>query len=102
MTMTYQWAVIGAGPAGIATVGKLLDAGIQPKEIAWIDPKFSVGDFGTLWRDVPSNTKVVSFLRFLNASPAFSYATCEQDFAINHVPPEQNCQLHLMAEPLQW
>ena len=24
---TYQWAIVGAGPAGIAVVGKLLDSG---------------------------------------------------------------------------
>ena len=43
----FDWAVIGAGPAGIAAIGKLLDAGIEPQRIAWIDPTFAVGDFGT-------------------------------------------------------
>ena len=36
--MTYAWAVIGAGPAGIAAVGKLLDHGVADKDIVWIDP----------------------------------------------------------------
>ena len=35
--MSYAWTVIGAGPAGIAAVGRLLDHGIAPEEIAWVD-----------------------------------------------------------------
>lgn len=40
----YEWVVIGAGPGGIACIGKLLDAGISAADIAWIDPQFNVGD----------------------------------------------------------
>src|SRR5579883_2712872 len=99
---TYQWAVIGAGPAGIATVGKLIDEGIPPREIAWIDPQFNVGDFGTIWRNVPSNTTVKLFLKFLHASPAFAYQTCPHDFALNQANPDETCVLERMAEPLRW
>jgi cation diffusion facilitator CzcD-associated flavoprotein CzcO len=60
--MTYVWTVIGAGPAGIAAVGKLLDRGIADKDIAWIDPAFAAGDIGAKWRSVSSNTKVGTFL----------------------------------------
>jgi hypothetical protein len=97
-----QWTIIGAGPAGIAVVGKLLDAGIQPTQIAWIDPAFKVGDFGTLWRPVSSNTTVRLFLAFLNAAESFGYKDCPIDFPINHLPPQQTCNLHAMVEPLQW
>lgn len=100
--MVHQWAVIGAGPAGIATVGKLLDQGITPRDIAWIDPKFTVGDFGTRWRHVPSNTKVSLFLKFLQAAQSFDYQNCREDFALNHIDADQTCQLELMADPLQW
>lgn len=100
--MTYQWAVIGGGPAGIAAVGKLLDHGVNSKEIVWIDPKFSVGDFGTLWTNVPSNTKVELFQRFLHACESFNYKNCSEDFELNHVPRNKTCQLRLMADPLQW
>ena len=58
---TFQWAVIGAGPAGIAAIGKLLDNDIDPAHIAWIDPAFCVGDFGTEWKNVSSNTRVKLF-----------------------------------------
>lgn len=99
---TYQWAVIGAGPAGIAAVGKLLDDGISAAQIVWIDPYFKVGDFGMLWGNVPSNTKVDAFLQFLQAAKAFSYQRCTQDFSINHLEPDKTCYLRVMAEPLQW
>ena len=41
----YQWAVIGAGPAGLASVGILLEQGVCAKDILMIDPHFHVGDF---------------------------------------------------------
>jgi hypothetical protein len=97
-----DWAVVGAGPAGIAAVGKLLDAGVKAERLAWIDPHFTVGDFGTKWRNVPSNTKVGLFLKYLQAAQAFNYAHCPHDFQLNKVDPTQNCFLHLMDEPLQW
>ena len=40
----YSWTVIGAGPAGIAAVGRLLDHGIVGEQIAWIDPEFDIAD----------------------------------------------------------
>jgi cation diffusion facilitator CzcD-associated flavoprotein CzcO len=99
---SYLWTIIGAGPAGIAVVGKLIDAGVDPKQIAWIDPDFKVGDFGSRWRSVPSNTKVKLFTKYLNACQAFNYSHCQEDFALNHLDPEQTCDLHYMADPLQW
>lgn len=98
----YQWAIIGAGPAGIAVVGKLIDNGVTPESIVWIDPHFTVGDFGTKWRNVPSNTKVKLFTKFLHASHAFNYHACPLNFALHSADPEANCYLELMAEPLQW
>lgn len=100
--MIYQWAVIGAGPAGIASVGNLLDHGIAAKDIIWIDPQFSVGDFGTLWSNVPSNTKVSLFLKFLNACQSFDYASSTEHFALNDADPNKTCFLSLMKGPLQW
>lgn len=99
---TFQWAVIGAGPAGIAAVGKLLDNDVDPKKIAWIDPAFSVGDFGTQWKNVSSNTRVKLFLKFYTACNAFQYNMFSKDFEINALDPEKTCQLSLAALPLQW
>lgn len=94
----FEWAVIGAGPAGIAMVGKLLDAKINPEKILWIDPEFKVGDFGPHWRYIGSNTPVESFLKFLHRCASFGY---QKDSMIEKLPPEKNCPLALTAEPLQ-
>ena len=37
----YNATVIGAGPAGLAVIGKLLDEGLD--SILWIDPNFNAG-----------------------------------------------------------
>lgn len=99
---TFEWTVIGAGPAGIAAIGKLLDNDIDPKKIAWIDPCFQVGDFGTEWKYVSSNTRVKLFLQFYAACRSFQYDLFSKDFAINSSDPDKTCQLALAAEPLQW
>ncbi|MCX8563031.1 FAD-dependent oxidoreductase [Mycolicibacterium mucogenicum] len=97
----YRWTVIGAGPAGIATVGRLIDCGIGADEIAWVDPEFAVGDFGTKWSVVSSNTRTEGFTHFLQASPAFSYAQAP-DFPIQSFDPQCTCALGAVAEPLHW
>lgn len=98
----FDWAVVGAGPAGIACVGRLLDSGVARHRILWVDPYFTVGDFGRLWSNVSSNTKAKLFQQFLLASPAFRYADVMQDFPLHLVPRDNTCQLALMAAPLQW
>ena len=100
--MIYEWAVVGAGPAGIAAVGKLLDQNISPKQILWIDPAFTVGDFGTRWRNVSSNTKVKLFLDFLHNCPSFLFSTIEKKLELSQLDPQSTCALRYMAEPLQW
>ncbi|MDF2529305.1 MAG: pyridine nucleotide-disulfide oxidoreductase [Gammaproteobacteria bacterium] len=97
----FEWAVIGAGPAGIAAVGKLLDQGISGQSILWIDPSFTVGDFGTKWLEVSSNTRVELFTRFFTACKAFDYSQAPH-FAIQDLDPKETCYLKLAAEALQW
>lgn len=97
----FQWAVIGAGPAGIAAVGKLIDHGIDPGQIAWLDPEFKVGDFGTKWCNVSSNTRVKLFHRFNAHCQAFNQAAAPA-FALDDANPDDTCALQLAAEPLQW
>lgn len=48
-----SWAVIGGGPCGIATVGRLLDLN---QSVTWIDPSFKSGRMGEYYRRVPANT----------------------------------------------
>ncbi|OIN83322.1 FAD-dependent oxidoreductase [Francisella sp. TX07-6608] len=98
----YKWAVVGAGPAGMTVVGQLLDNGIKARDILWLDPSFNVGDFGSKWGEVSSNTTVELFLRFLNDIQAFEYAKKAYKFAIDDYAKQGFTQLKDVSEPLQW
>lgn len=102
MIDNFQWTVIGAGPAGIAAVGQLLDAKIPPKNIAWIDPDFKVGDFGTAWKKVTSNTPVKSFIKFYNEFESFDFNQRPEPFMIEHMKDDSTCPLMLATQPLTW
>jgi cation diffusion facilitator CzcD-associated flavoprotein CzcO len=97
----YEWTVVGAGPAGIAAVGKLLDQGIASEKIAWIDPAFAAGDIGAKWRSVSSNTQASLFLSYLNSSEAFHFSAAPP-MPLREVDPDETCALALVADPLVW
>ena len=97
-----DWVVIGAGPAGIAAVGKLLDAGISSQKIGWIDPYFTVGDLGRKWSQVPSNTRVALFTQFLKECKAFQFQERSKKFHLEGLNQEEQCLLQHIVEPLQW
>ncbi|KAL4911862.1 pyridine nucleotide-disulfide oxidoreductase-domain-containing protein [Aspergillus aurantiobrunneus] len=61
--------VVGAGPAGLAVVGNLLEK--QLGNIVWIDPYFQGGRVNQKYREVPSNTKVALFQAFATAVQPF-------------------------------
>ncbi|KTD51415.1 Pyridine nucleotide-disulfide oxidoreductase [Legionella quinlivanii] len=98
----FQWAVTGAGPAGIAAVGKLIDQGIPASEILWIDPAFKVGDLGQYWSEVSSNTRVSLFVDFLKNAQSFKFDEAAEEFELLRLPPEETCKLEYIVKPLQW
>ena len=102
MNKKYTWTIIGAGPAGIAAVGKLLDQGIVETDILWIDPEFAVGDLGTKWNYVSSNTKTKFFNAFLDDCANFENSARPKTLPFDELDPEETCQLELIAEPLRW
>ncbi|BCS21345.1 uncharacterized protein APUU_21777S [Aspergillus puulaauensis] len=61
--------VVGAGPAGLAVVGTLLEK--QLGDIVWVDPCFQGGRVNRKYREVPSNTKVALFQAFATAVQPF-------------------------------
>ncbi|MCB1106805.1 MAG: FAD-dependent oxidoreductase [Chlamydiia bacterium] len=97
----FQWTVVGAGPAGIAALGKLIDQGVKPLDIAWVDPTFNVGDLGGKWYRVSSNTKVKLFVDFLEECEAFRFQM-SPDFKLKHLDPESTCLLGEIRDPLKW
>ncbi len=97
----YQWCVVGAGVAGIAAVGKLLDSGIHASRILWIDNKFKVGDVGAKWRNVSSNTRVELFINFFEECDSFQFKKRSKTFFIENLKPEETCKLKHVADPLQ-
>lgn len=99
---SHQWAVIGAGPAGIAAVGKLLDQGIAGHHILWVDPEFAVGDLGTKWRCVSSNTKASFFSAFLENCDSFENVHRPKTYVFDTLDQEAVCELDLIADPLRW
>lgn len=98
--MIFDWFVLGAGPAGIAAIGQLLDRGVE--NIGWMDPQFTVGDLGAKWSAVESNTRVSLFLQFLHAFKAFRFADRPSQFPIELLNPKDTCRIECIVQPLQW
>lgn len=65
----YEAVVVGGGPAGITVVGNLLERKLSP--ILWVDDCFDGGRVNRLYREVPSNTKVKTFVDFAEAVAPF-------------------------------
>ena len=99
---SYSWAVIGAGPAGIASVGKLLDSGVNHEDIIWIDPHFTVGDFGAYWHLVLSNTQVWRFKKYLEGISSFGFSDKDEHFDFDDLDENDTCQLSYVADVLSW
>lgn len=56
----YEAVVVGAGPAGLAVVGNLLERDVKP--ILWVDGKFSGGRLHDYYREVPRyEIEIVTF-----------------------------------------
>ena len=98
----FDWVVVGAGPAGIAAVGQLIESGVDSHRVAWIDPHFTVGDFGASWRLVISNTPVDTFMKYFREIRSFQFSSRTTPFDIEKMAPLSTCPLAMVAAPLQW
>src|ERR1700733_13996717 len=67
----YDWAIVGAGFAGITALPVLMDSGIEPSTIAWIDPEFNVGRVGKYYREVPGNVQTNHLISYVYNCPYF-------------------------------
>lgn len=98
---SYSWAVIGAGPAGIISVSVLIDNGVIPKNIIWIDPKFKVGRMGKYYGNVPSNLKASRYNSFLQSCNLFEKIQSASIERVKCFDQQQEPLLQLIIDPLQ-
>ncbi|MDR3492358.1 MAG: FAD-dependent oxidoreductase [Gammaproteobacteria bacterium] len=99
-----SFVVIGAGPAALCALAKLLEIGIHANEITWIDPEFKVGDFGSklsVGSSVPGNTSVASYQR-VNKAIYKILVVHPPLFEIDNLAPDVICSLKIAAEPMQY
>ncbi|EXJ78578.1 hypothetical protein A1O1_08979 [Capronia coronata CBS 617.96] len=99
--MKVKAVVVGAGPAGIAVVGNLLEQ--QKFPILWIDDQFDGGRLNKFYREVPSNTKVGLFVGYANGVSSFRSIAREipEPNAISlmkSLPQDKTCQIARAAD----
>src|SRR5579885_409336 len=101
-TADADWLIVGAGPAGIATLGVLLDIGISQDRMSWIDPEFNVGRMGAFYGNVPGTSKAREFVDFINACNAFKECSGpEFDYLKTLDPNYRGYELQAIVKPLQ-
>lgn len=98
----HQIAVVGAGPAGLAVVGKLLDCNLKAP-ILWIDPSFECGRLA-VYKNVPSNTKVKLFVQYATLFESFKAVWKDDQLknypslaALKELNQEEGCKLEYAA-----
>ncbi|MDR3550348.1 MAG: FAD-dependent oxidoreductase [Candidatus Babeliales bacterium] len=96
-----DWLIVGAGPAGIITIGVLMDVGVDPKRITWLDPEFNVGRMGKYYSHIESNNKARDFIAFINACNTFGQCTCPALEELKKMDPQKPCLLESIVAPLQ-
>jgi hypothetical protein len=97
----YDWAIVGAGPGGIITVGVLLDAGISPEKILWVDPEFAVGRMGKYYASVPANNKAKRLVEFLGMCSSFKQVQTPAVERLKALNPDKEYPLKYIIDPLQ-
>lgn len=100
-TYNVPWTVVGAGPAGIAVVGILMDSGVLPEQIVWLDPEFNVGRMGKFYQNVPGNAKVSQYISFLKACDTFSEVKSVAIDYLFSLAADKTPELKVIVNPLQ-
>lgn len=97
----YEWAVVGAGPAGVIAVGVLLELHVPPSHIVWIDPEFNVGRLGKYYENVPANSRAQEMAAFIKSCEAFRACDSPSLQALLNYPTYAEFLLHMIAHPLK-
>ncbi len=99
-TNSYEWAIIGAGFAGITALAVLIDAGIEASTIAWIDPEFNVGNVGKYYREVPGNVQTQHLIEYVEDCPFFKEITSPSLDMLYTYELEKFQHLRVIVDPL--
>jgi len=99
----FEAAVIGAGPAGLATIASLIDNLSERqspgRSFLWIDPEFNAGRLSK-YSLVPSNTRVNLFVQYAKMSPClgrlFDTLPCAHAMT-KKLNPNEGCELRWAA-----
>jgi len=94
-----KWVVVGAGPAGMVSIGGLLDHGVSPESIAWVDPEFKGGRF-MLFKYVLGNTKVARLLNAFGSFKSFDHGECPCLDNLKQANKDKCCPLRFVHVPL--
>jgi len=98
--LSYDWAIVGAGFAGITALAVLLDAGVDPSAVAWIDPEFNVGRVGKYYGEVPGNIQTKHLIEYVEKCPYFKSIISPSLLTLYTYPAEQFQQLQVIVDPL--
>ncbi len=97
----YDWAVVGAGPAGLIAVGALLDSGVEASKILLIDPDFCAGAL-LKCGEVVSNTTVQAYLDSFSKLKSFHSDLTEKGLEnLRKFPRNEGCSLQHIADSLK-
>lgn len=96
----YQWTVIGAGLSGITALMTLIDSGIDPESIMWIDPEFAMGRLGKYYRHVPSNTPIKQLKNFIHSIPFLESFSSHSKSLLLGQPAGEYPLLEMIVNPL--
>ena len=96
----YEWAIVGAGLAGITTLAVLIEKKVDPNTIIWIDPEFNMGRLGEYYRNVPANTPVKQLTGYITSFRAFTnFESSSREYLLQQNPKEY-LPLHRIIDPL--
>jgi hypothetical protein len=117
LKMTYEYTVVGGGPAGILAIVRILEKLLQTestldnalhaaKKICWVDNGFNVGAFGEQWKNVPGNTNSSKYKTvykdMLNILNIYGVASPTCQFDLDLEAPDYPSLLKTAAAPLRW
>lgn len=96
----YDWAIVGAGFAGITALAVLIDSGIDPSTITWIDAEFNVGRVGKYYCQVPGNVQTQHLTEYVEDCPLFKDINSPWIDKLYSYPAEQFQPLQVIVNPL--